>query len=46
MKFIGLMGVKADGTLVSPSGKTLFHLPIRISAIIQRMQHWVAKKTW
>jgi len=46
MKFIGLMGVGGDGMLVTPSGKDLFRVPLRVAAIIQRIQHWFAKKTW
>lgn len=45
-KFIGLMGVKSDGRLVTPSGKPLFKLPLRLAAFVQRMQHRVAKRSW
>ena len=44
--FTGLMGVKANGTLVTPNGKDLFRLPLFISAFIQRIQHYFAKLTW
>ncbi len=45
--FIGLMGIKGDGkTLVSPSGKELFTVPGYLANIIQRIQHWIAQKTW
>jgi len=44
--FIGLMGVTNDGVLVTPSGIELFKVPIRIGAVIQKLQHWVAQKTW
>ncbi len=44
--FIGLMGIKNDGTLVTPSGIELFKVPMRIGAVIQKWQHWVASKTW
>jgi len=43
---IGLMGVKGDNTLVTPSGKSLFKVPSWLSWRIQRIQHWVAIKTW
>lgn len=43
---IGLMGVGDDGTLFTPSGKQLFKVPLRIAAFIQRVQHWIARKTW
>ena len=44
--FIGLMGIKNDGTLVTPSGIELFKLPIWLGSKIQKLQHWLAKKTW
>uniref|UniRef100_A0A6M3JGR9 Uncharacterized protein n=1 Tax=viral metagenome TaxID=1070528 RepID=A0A6M3JGR9_9ZZZZ len=44
---IGLMGVKNDGkTLVTPNGTDLFPVPFGIAWCIQRIQHWIAKKTW
>jgi hypothetical protein len=43
---IGLMGVKDDGTLVTPSGRDFVKLPLRLAAVIQRVQHWLAQKTW
>lgn len=44
--FIGLMGVKSDGTMVSPNGKHSLKVPMRIACRIQRIQHWIAQKTW
>ncbi len=44
--FIGLMGVTNDGVLVTPSGIELFKVPMRIGSVIQKMQHWIARKTW
>lgn len=46
MKFVGLMGCDSDGTLISPSGKVLFKAPLWLSGKIQRVQHWIAQKTW
>ena len=43
---IGLMGVKSDNTLVTPCGKTLFKVPGYLAWRIQRVQHWIAMKTW
>jgi hypothetical protein len=43
--FIGLMGVKDDGTLVTPKGKDLFRVPKLLAIIIQRIQHWIARLT-
>jgi hypothetical protein len=43
---IGLMGLKADGTLVTPKGKDLFCVSLSIGRIIQNIQHWIAQKTW
>lgn len=43
---IGLMGVGDNGMLYTPSGKTLFKLPHRLAAMVQRAQHWIAQKTW
>jgi len=44
---IGLMGVKDDGcTLVSPTGKDLFRVPSWLAWRIQRIQHWIAMRTW
>ena len=46
-KMIGLMGIKNDGkTLVTPNGKDLFVVPYWIALYIQRIQHWIAQKTW
>jgi hypothetical protein len=44
--FIGLMGVKSDNTLVTPSGRELFKVPRWVAWRIQHVQHWIAKKTW
>ena len=44
--FIGLMGVGDDGMLFTPSGRKLFRLPMRLAALVQRVQHWVAKWSW
>jgi hypothetical protein len=44
--FIGLMGVGNDGMLVTPSGRNLFRLPLRLAALVQRIQHWVAQQSW
>lgn len=43
--FIGLMGVDADGTLYSPSGRRLMRLAPRVSFAVQRIQHAVARLT-
>jgi len=44
--FIGLMGVKSDNTLVTPNGRELFKVPEWAAMRIQRIQHWIAQKTW
>jgi hypothetical protein len=44
--FIGLMGVKSDNTLVTPSGCELFRAPEWAAWRIQHVQHWIAKLTW
>lgn len=41
---IGLMGVGDDGTLYTPKGKKLFRIPLRLSMLVQRCQHWIALK--
>ena len=46
LPFIGLMGVKSDFTLVTPSGQELFRAPEWAAWRIQRIQHWIAQKTW
>ena len=46
MFFTGLLGVKSNGTIVSPNGKDLFKLPMIVSIKIQSIQHWFAKLTW
>ena len=46
IKFIGLMGVGSDNMLYTPSGKQLCKVPQFLARIIQRSQHWIAKKTW
>lgn len=43
---IGLMGVKSDYTLVTPSGRELFKVPSWAAWRIQHVQHWIAQKTW
>ena len=44
---IGFMGVKDDGkTLITPSGRELFKVPSIIARWIQRIQHYIARKTW
>lgn len=42
----GLMGVDAAGCMYTPSGKKLFRLPPSVAFFIQRVQHWIARKTW
>ena len=44
--FIGLMGVKNNNTLVTPSGRELFRVPTWAAWRIQHVQHWIASKTW
>ena len=44
--FIGLMGLKDNGMLVTPNGHDLFRVPLKIGALIQRVQHWCAQRTW
>ena len=44
--FVGLMGLKSDGTLITPKGKDLIKLPLCIASKIQRIQHFIAKRTW
>jgi hypothetical protein len=46
MKFTGLMGVRADGMMETPSGRELCKVPLWLAWRIQRVQHWYAKKTW
>ena len=46
LPFIGLMGVKSDNTLVTPSGRELFRVPEWAAWRIQHVQHWIAVKTW
>ena len=43
---IGLMGIKGDCTLVTPKGKDLFRVPLIMAILVQRIQHWIAKRTW
>lgn len=43
---IGLMGVGDNGTLYAPNGKKIFRLPLWLSCIVQRIQHWIAQRTW
>jgi len=44
--FIGLMGIDNDGALIMPSGKKLFKVPFVFACLIQKIQHWIAQKTW
>ncbi len=44
--FIGLMGISNDGVLVTPKGKNLFKVIVELGMVIQRVQHWIAQKTW
>ena len=46
MKVYGLMGLKSDGTLVTPSGRNLLRLPLSVSSKIQNMQHKIAILSW
>lgn len=46
LPFIGLMGVASDGALFAPNGGRLFRVPPRLAWRVQRIQHWVASKTW
>ena len=46
MKRYGLMGVSDNGMLFLPNGKPLCCLPLRVAFFIQRVQHWIAVKTW
>ena len=46
MKMIGLMGVSDHGAMFSPRGRKLFSLPLRLAVLIQRVQHWIAQRTW
>ena len=44
--FIGLMGIGDDGrTMYAPNGKRLFVIPSYLAAIIQRVQHKIARLT-
>ena len=42
---IGLMGVSDNGTLYAPNGKKLFRLPLRLAVLVQKAQHWIARRT-
>jgi len=46
--FIGLMGVDNDGkTMYTPNGNRIgFTLPWGLAWNVQRIQHWIARKTW
>ncbi len=46
LPFIGLMGVGSDLMLYTPSGRALFRAPEWAAWRIQRIQHWIAQKTW
>jgi len=44
---IGLMGLGNDGrTLYSPNARRIVSLPRRVALAIQRIQHWIAVRTW
>lgn len=43
---IGLMGVSDNGTLYTPSNRKLFRMPLRLAIMVQKAQHWIARKTW
>jgi hypothetical protein len=43
---IGLMGLTNDGILVTPSGTQLFSVGQWLGSKVQRIQHWIAQKTW
>jgi len=43
---IGLMGVDEKGCMYTPAGAKLFALPLRVALSVQRVQHWIARKTW
>jgi len=44
--FIGLMGVGADGTLYTPSGKKIIRLPLWLSQRIKNFCDRLARFTW
>ena len=46
MRTIGLMGLKSDGMLVTPSGRNLFRLPLKCATKIQAIQHKIAIHSW
>lgn len=41
-KMIGLMGIAVDGTLVTPKGRRLFRVPLKLAWFILRLQHFIA----
>ena len=43
---IGLMGVSDNGVLFAPNGMRLLRLPRRMAFLVQRIQHWIAVRTW
>jgi hypothetical protein len=43
---MGLMGLGHDGTLYLPNGQKLARLPFGIAALVQRLQHAVARLSW
>lgn len=43
---IGLMGIDGNNVLYTPSGKRLFWVPASLGRIVQKIQHWIAQKTW
>ena len=44
--FIGLMGVGNNNMLITPKGRNLFKVPKYVAIVVQRVQHWIAGKTW
>jgi len=43
---IGLMGVDSNNVLYTPSGKRICQVPAWLAWRIQRIQHWIAVRTW
>ena len=43
---IGLTGLSDNGTLYAPNGKRLMRLPMRLAMLAQKVQHWIAVKSW
>jgi hypothetical protein len=42
----GLWGLTDDGTLYDSYGKKIVRLPLFLSSIIHKFQHFIAKLTW